>query len=96
MQYETRRRMTLAGVAHEPGQLVSQDIVRQIDPGRLASLIRVGHFRMRPNSAEAEVAVAFGEVPTDDPVEPAEDMCPQCGKGPFKRLSSHITKAHSE
>ena len=97
MQYEVRRRMNLAGVDHAPGQIVAQEIVDQINPGRLASLIRVGHFRMRPNAAEETVAVAFQEPIVEEVEEVAEvpeGVCPQCGKGPFQRLSSHISKAH--
>jgi hypothetical protein len=95
MQYEARRRMNLSGVEYAPGELIPQEVVTSIDPGRLASLIRVGHFRMRPAVTETETAVAFGEPPVAESGD-EDALCPQCGKGPYKRLAQHISKAHPE
>lgn len=43
--------------------------------------------------------VGYTEAPPDIFDTPASvdgEMCPICGKGPFKRLNAHYTKSHSE
>lgn len=46
-----------------------------------------------PDGAVEAIEDPFAEAP---PSSVDGDICPVCGKGPFKRLNAHITKSHSD
>ena len=77
---------------------------------RFASLMRVGHLievsdsllsKVKVVDAPVEAVVAVQSDNGDEAAGSTEaavvegDMCLTCGKGPFQRLNSHMTKAHS-
>lgn len=86
---KTARPMELMGHSFKKGDVVPGEVLAEIPEGRYRSLTNVGLLREFPD----EVQEAPTQAPEPEPVaEPAGDLCPQCGEGPFKRLDRHMTK----
>lgn len=96
----TGKSMTLSGQPFDRGQIVPDSVLSAIPPHRLGSLVRTGlllESREAVPEATDEVSTAGVVESTVEPVEAvSEDMCPQCGEGPFVRLARHITAKHEE
>lgn len=84
--------MTLDGKTFVPGDLVPPGVVEVIAPGRFASLQRLRYIE-EVTPGQARSAVREANTPDEAP-ESEGDMCPECGGGPYKALSTHMTKMH--
>ena len=91
--------MVLDGQNVQPGDVLSPALVEALktkNASRYSSLMRVGYLMevsdslLAPKVAEPEIQVEVADQVADE-----GDMCPTCEKGPFQRLNSHMTKAHS-
>lgn len=100
MAFKSRRSMTLDNTPVAVGDIVPDSVIeslRSANPGRFQSMVRLGlllEVADEPATKTVEETPKEVSSATDDEETDEEGLCPTCGKGPFKRLQAHMTKAH--
>lgn len=92
MPYLARKRMNLGGTKYTPGDLVPQGVVESIRPGRLNSMVRIGHLQ-QVTPSQASEAHRGPTTPSKSDRDEGE-TCPICDGGPYRSLKGHMTKMH--
>lgn len=93
MSYKTSRSMTLMGRSFSRGETIPDHVMAEIPESRLRSLKNTGLLRL----VEFEAIKPEPEAEVQPEVQPEEakategETCPECGKGPYKRLDRHMT-----
>lgn len=85
MPYRAGATMRLGEREFARGEVIPESVVISIPYGRFGSLVRTGLLREDLKAA-----------PAPELEQPASNMCPVCGEGPYIRLARHMTKHDNE
>lgn len=94
MPWLARHKMALAGHQVSRGDLVPQTVVDEIPSTRFAQLLRTGLLQEISDAEASEILERRKAEAKNQPDPDADQMCPICDGGPYRRLAQHMAQKH--